>query len=145
VSASFHFVVIYVATSWFSVVDASLSEEYACNYSFSVKSYYINNNNNNNNKRLYIEIQRMRNLKCTIVPVITGATGIVTRNLRKNLEAVPGKHSIDSLQQTAILGTSHIIRKVLQCDAWSVSGGYHRWFKRSTGKKRPVTRDIHIK
>jgi hypothetical protein len=35
----------------------------------------------------------------------------------KNLEAVPGKHSIDSLQKTAILGTSHIIRKVLQCEA----------------------------
>ena len=35
------------------------------------------------------------------------------RSLRKNLEAVPGKHSIDSLQKTAILGTSHIIREVL--------------------------------
>jgi len=35
------------------------------------------------------------NLKCTIIPVITGATGIVTRSLRKNLKAVPGKHSID--------------------------------------------------
>ena len=27
------------------------------------------------------------------------------------------KHSIDSLQKTAILGTSHIIWKVLQCEA----------------------------
>ena len=95
-------------------------------------------------KTLGIEIQRMWNLKCTIVPVIIGATGIVTRNLRKNLEAVPGKHSIDSLQKTAILGTSHIIQKVLQCEALSLSGGNHRWFKRSTTKKRPVTRDIHI-
>jgi hypothetical protein len=43
--------------------------------------------------------------------------GIVTRSLRKHLEAVPGKHSIDSLQKTAILGTSHLIRKVLQCEA----------------------------
>ena len=51
------------------------------------------------------------------LPVIIGATGIVTRSLRKNLEVVPGKHSIDSLQKTAILGTSHIIRKVLQCEA----------------------------
>ena len=57
---------------------------------------------------------------------------------------ITGKHSTDSLQKTAILGTSHIIRKVLQCDAWSVSGGDHCWFNRSTGKKRPVTRDIHI-
>ena len=62
-------------------------------------------------KSLCIEIQRMWNLKCTIVPVIIGATGIVT-SLKKNLETIPGKHSIDSL-----------------------SGGDHRWFKRSTRKK----------
>jgi len=68
-------------------------------------------------KSLCIKIQRMWNLKCTIVPVIIGATGIVTRSLKKNLEAVPGKHSIDLLQKTAILGTSHIIRKVLHCEA----------------------------
>jgi hypothetical protein len=68
-------------------------------------------------KSLCREIQRMWNLMCSIIPVITGATGIVTRSLSKNLEAVPGKHSIVSLQKTAILGTSHIIRKVLQCEA----------------------------
>jgi len=67
-------------------------------------------------KSLCIEIQRMCNLKCTIIPVITG-TGIVTRSLRKNLEDIPGKHSIHSLQNTAILGTSHTIGKVLQCEA----------------------------
>ena len=37
--------------------------------------------------------------------------------LKDKLEAVPGRHSIDSLQKTAILGTSHIIREVLQCEA----------------------------
>jgi hypothetical protein len=68
-------------------------------------------------KSLCIEIQRMWNLKCTIIPIVVGTTGIVTRSLKKNLEAVPGKHSIDSLQKTAKLGTSHIIRKVLQCEA----------------------------
>jgi hypothetical protein len=57
------------------------------------------------------------------------------------LEAIAWKHSIDSLKKTAILGTSHIIRKVLQCETWSLSGGDHPWFKRSTRKKRPVTRD----
>ena len=68
-------------------------------------------------KSLCTEIKRMWNLKCTIVPVTIGATGIVTRSLRRNLETVPGNHSIDSVQKTAILGTSHIIRKVLQCEA----------------------------
>jgi len=58
----------------------------------------------------------MWNLKCTFIPVISGATGIVTKTLRKNFEDVRGKPSIDSLQKTAILGISHIIRKVLQCE-----------------------------
>jgi len=68
-------------------------------------------------KSLGTEIQQMWNLKCTIIPVITGATGIVMRSLRENLEDIPGKHSINSLQNTAILGTSHTIQKVLQCEA----------------------------
>jgi hypothetical protein len=51
-----------------------------------------------------------------IIPVIIGATGIVTRSLRKNLEDTPGKHLLNSLQKTAIVGTSHIVRKVLQCE-----------------------------
>ena len=33
----------------------------------------------------------MWNLKCTIVPVIIGATGIVTRSLRKKFESSTGK------------------------------------------------------
>jgi hypothetical protein len=36
-------------------------------------------------KSLGIEIQRMWNQKCTIIPVIIGATGIVTKSLRVNL------------------------------------------------------------
>jgi hypothetical protein len=56
-------------------------------------------------KSLCVEIQRMWNMKCMIILVITGATEIVTKGLKKNLEALPGKHSIDSLQKTAALGT----------------------------------------
>ena len=32
------------------------------------------------------------------------------------MEDIPGKHLMDSLQKRAILGTSHIIWEVLQCD-----------------------------
>jgi hypothetical protein len=48
------------------------------------------------------------------MPVTIGATGIVTKGLGKNLEAITQKHSVDSIQTAAVLGTSHIIRKVLQ-------------------------------
>jgi hypothetical protein len=67
-------------------------------------------------KNLSIEIQRMWNMKCFVIPVIIGATGIVSKSLQKYPETTPGQHSIDSLQKTAILGTSHIIRKVLQAE-----------------------------
>ena len=50
-------------------------------------------------KSLGKEIQRLWNLKCTIIPVIIGAAGIVTRSLSKNLEAIPGKLSIDYLER----------------------------------------------
>jgi hypothetical protein len=58
----------------------------------------------------------MQNLKCVILPVIIVATRIATKCLRKNLKDLPGKYAIDSLKKTALLGTSHIILKVLQCE-----------------------------
>ena len=67
-------------------------------------------------KHLCKEIQRMWNTKCVIMQVITGATGIVTKVLKKKLEAMPGKLSVYSPQKTAILLTSHITRKVLQSE-----------------------------
>ena len=69
-----------------------------------------------NYKSFCIEIKRMWNLKCKTIPVITRATGIVKNGLRKNLEVTPGKHSIETLQYIAILGISHIIRRVLQSE-----------------------------
>jgi hypothetical protein len=74
-------------------------------------------------------------MECFVIPVIIGATGIVTRGPKKYLETIPGKHSIDSLQKTAVLGTSHIIRKVLQSETRSLSGGVHHWFNRKSTRK----------
>jgi environmental stress-induced protein Ves len=50
-------------------------------------------------KNLSIEIQRMWNMKCFVIPVIIGATGIVNKSLQQYLETIPGQHSIDSLQK----------------------------------------------
>jgi hypothetical protein len=54
-------------------------------------------------------------LEMLVIPV--PATVIVNKSLQKDLETIPGQHSIDSLHKTAILLTSHIIRKVLQAEA----------------------------
>jgi hypothetical protein len=45
--------------------------------------------------------------------VIIGAAGTISKSFRKYLSSVPGKHDIQELQKTAILGTAHILWKVL--------------------------------
>ena len=47
---------------------------------------------------------------------------------RNSNEGFKGK--IDSLQKTATLRTSHILREVLQAETWSPGGGDHHWLKR---------------
>jgi len=74
-------------------------------------------NNNNNNilkyKDLTIEIQRMWNVKTKVISVITGATGTISKTFRIYVSNIPGNHEVKELQKTAILGTAHILRKVL--------------------------------
>jgi hypothetical protein len=64
-------------------------------------------------KDLTIEIQRMWNVKTKVMPVIIWATGTTSKSLRKYVSKIPGKHEVKEQQKTAILGTAHILRKVL--------------------------------
>jgi hypothetical protein len=60
----------------------------------------VNNNNDNNNET-------------KVMPVIIGATGTISKSLIKYLSSIPGKHDIKELQKTALLGTVHILQKVI--------------------------------
>ena len=60
-----------------------------------------------------IEIQRTWNVKTKATPVIIGETGTISKSFRKYVSNIPGNHEIKELQKTAILGTAHILRKVL--------------------------------
>ena len=62
---------------------------------------------------LQIECQRLWNKKVEVIPVIIGATGTVAKNIKKYAGRIPGCHNIYSLQRSAILGTAHILMKVL--------------------------------
>jgi hypothetical protein len=55
----------------------------------------------------------MWNVKTKVTSVIIGASGTIPKSFRKYLSGIPGKHDIKELQKTAILGTAHILRKVL--------------------------------
>jgi hypothetical protein len=64
-------------------------------------------------KDLTIDIQRMWIVKTGVIPVIIGATGTISKSFRKYVSTIPGNHEVKELQKTAILGTAHILRKVL--------------------------------
>jgi len=62
---------------------------------------------------LAIEIQRMWNVKPKVIPVIIGAIGTISKSFRKYVSNIPGNHEVKKLHKTAILGTAHILWKVL--------------------------------
>jgi len=64
-------------------------------------------------KELAIEIQRMWNIKTEAIPVKIGANGTISKPFRKYVSNIPGNHEVKELQKRAILGTAHILQKVL--------------------------------
>ena len=64
-------------------------------------------------KDLEIEINRMWGTKTTTIPVVIGALGLVKKGLEKYTDNIPGNINIQEVQKIALLGTAHIIRRVL--------------------------------
>ena len=64
-------------------------------------------------KDLTIEMQCIWNVKTRVIPVIIGARETISKSLKKHVSNTPGHHDVKELQKTAILGTAHILRKVL--------------------------------
>jgi hypothetical protein len=55
----------------------------------------------------------MWNVKTKVITVIIGATGTISKSFRKYVSNITRNHEVKELQKTAILGTAHILRKVL--------------------------------
>jgi hypothetical protein len=55
----------------------------------------------------------MWNVKKRVIPVVTGATGTISKSVRKYVSNIPGNHDVKELQKTAIFGTAHMLQKVL--------------------------------
>jgi len=64
-------------------------------------------------KDLITEIQLMWNVKTKVIPVIIKATGTISKSFRRYVSNISGKYAVKELRKTAILGTVHILRKVL--------------------------------
>jgi hypothetical protein len=64
-------------------------------------------------KDLEIEICRMWGMKTCVIPVIIGALGLVKKGLENYTNKIPGNIQLEELQKIALLGTAHILRRVL--------------------------------
>ena len=48
-----------------------------------------------------------------MITAIIAATGTTSKSFIKYVSNIPGNHEVKEQQKTAILGTAHILRKVL--------------------------------
>ena len=60
------------------------------------------------------ELKNLWNMKVTIVPIVIGALGTVTKGLSKGLEDLEVGGQVETIQTTALLRTARILRRVLE-------------------------------
>ncbi|KAL1448423.1 hypothetical protein WDU94_012335, partial [Cyamophila willieti] len=64
-------------------------------------------------KDLELEISRMWNTRARIVPVVMGALGTIKKGFEEHLKQLPGRPKAWEIQKIVLLGSAHILRKVL--------------------------------
>ena len=60
------------------------------------------------------ELKKLWNMKVTIVPIVIGALGTITKGLLKDLEDLEVGGRVETIQTTALLRTARIRRRVLE-------------------------------
>ena len=60
------------------------------------------------------ELKKLWNMKVTIIPIVIGAFGTVTKGLLKGLEDLEVGGRVETIKTTALLRTARILRRVLE-------------------------------
>ena len=60
------------------------------------------------------KLKKLRNMKVTIIPIVIGAFGTVTKGFLKALEDIDVGGREETIQTTALLKTARILRRVLE-------------------------------
>ena len=60
------------------------------------------------------ELKKLWSMKVTIIPIVIGAFGTVTKGLLKGLEDLDIGGQVDTIQTTTLLRTARILRRVLE-------------------------------
>ena len=60
------------------------------------------------------ELKNLWNMQVTIIPIVIGAFGTVTKGLLKGLDELEVGGRVETIQTTALLKTARILRRVLE-------------------------------
>ena len=60
------------------------------------------------------ELKNLWNMKVTIVPIVIGAFGTITKGLLKGLEDLEVGGRVETIQMTVLLRTARILRRVIE-------------------------------
>ena len=60
------------------------------------------------------ELKKLWNMKVTMVPIVIGVLGTITKGLLKGLEDLKVGGRVEIIQMTALLRTARILRRVLE-------------------------------
>ena len=65
-------------------------------------------------EKLRREISKLWSVQTTVIPIIIRALGTITDHLRSFLAMVGVSLSFETIQKSALLGSAHVLRKVLE-------------------------------
>ena len=60
------------------------------------------------------ELKKLWNMKVKVIPIVVGALGTVRKGLERGLENLEIRGRIDTIQNTALLQSARILRRVLE-------------------------------
>ena len=66
-------------------------------------------------------LKKLWNMQVTIIPIVIGAFGTVTKGLLKGLEDLEVGGRVETIQTTALLRTARILRRVLETCCHTIS------------------------
>ena len=57
-------------------------------------------------------------MKTQTVPVVIRALGVIKKDIEKHTNKIPGNINVTELQNITLLGSAHILKKVLNISPW---------------------------
>ena len=72
---------------------------------------------------LAVELEKTWNIKVTVIPIVIGAIGIVSKGLKMGQEDMEIRGRVETIQTTALLTSARILRSVLETCYHSICSG----------------------